>query len=340
MRFNKIVQIGNREVGHGRPVFIIAEAGVNHFGSFKKAIDLVDLAVDSGADAFKIQVFKTDKLISKESSEWRKRLKPKELTYDEIAKVKEYCDKKSIIFLATGHEESSVDFLYSLNIPAFKIGSGEVNNWPYIQHVAGKGKPVILSTGMYTLEEVEIALKQIQKEDNKNVVVLHCVTRYPAQPEEINLRAMDLLREKFKLPVGYSDHTEGWQIPLAAAARDACLIEKHITFDRNVPNAQDWKVSCGPDDFPQFVKAVRLIEKALGKHEKKPTESEVESKKWARKSLVAKKSIPAGTAITGEMLCSKRPGTGISPEHMNKVIGKKANKKIKADSLIKWEDIS
>ena len=146
MRFNKIVQIGNREVGHGRPVFIIAEAGVNHFGSFKKAIDLVDLAVDSGADAFKIQAFKTDKLIAKESSEWWKRLKSKELTYDEIAKVKEYCDKKNIIFLATGHEESSVDFLYSLNILAFKIGSGEVNNWPYIQHVAGKGKPVILST--------------------------------------------------------------------------------------------------------------------------------------------------------------------------------------------------
>ena len=193
---------------------------------------------------------------------------------------------------------------------------------------------------MYTLEEVEIALKQIQKEGNKNVVVLHCVTRYPAQPEEINLRAMDLLREKFKLPVGYSDHTEGWQIPLAAAARDACLIEKHITFDRDVPNAQDWKVSCGPDDFPQFVKAVRLIEKALGKHEKRPAESEVESKKWARKSLVAKVSIPAGSTITGEMLCSKRPGTGISPEHMNKVIRKKANKKIKADSLIKWEDVS
>ena len=340
MRFRKIVRLGNREIGQGKPIFIIAEAGVNHFGSLQKAKALVDLAVDSGADAFKTQLFKTNKLISKESPQWRQRLKTKELSHEKIKRIKDYCDKKNIIFLATGHEEESVDFLESLSIPAFKIGSGEVSNWSYIDHVARKGKPIILSTGMYTLEDVETALKHIQKQGNNNVIVLHCVTRYPAKPAEIQLKAMDLLREKFNLPVGYSDHTEGWEIPLAAAAREACVIEKHITIDRNVPDAQDWKVSCGPDDFPLFVRAVRRVEEALGRQQKLPGKAEIESKEWARKSLVAKTKIPPKTIITREMLCTKRPGTGISPELIDEIIGKVSIKNIKADHLIKWEDIS
>ena len=337
--FSKKINIQNITVGEEQPVFIIAEAGVNHLGSVKKAKNLVDLSVNAKADAFKIQVFNTDRLISQESIEWKNRLLPKELTHDEVREIKDYCQQRGIIFLATAHEEESLRFIESLDVQAYKIGSGEVNNLAFIREVARKKRPVLLSTGMYTLEEVGQALECILNEDNREVVILHCVTLYPSPPEEVNLNAIDTIRKEFNVLVGYSDHTVGTEIPLAAVAMGACIIEKHITIDRDIPDAQDWKVSCGPEDFPQFVRSIRNIQAAFGTGIKMPAKKELESKKWARKSLVAKVDIIEGSEIQRDMLISKRPGTGISPDDMNKVVGMQAAVDIKADSIITWEKL-
>lgn len=338
-QFQGKFKIGPKTIGYGAPVFIIAEAGVNHFGDINKAKKLVDLAVDSGADAFKIQVYDTTKLVSSVSQEWIDRLSPKELSQNEVKEIQKYCKERGIVFFATAHEEDSLEFLDSINVPLFKIGSGEVNNLPFIKMIAQKNKPIILSTGMYTMEDIGKALNIIAEAGNKQTVVLHCITQYPTLSLDVNLRAMDLIAKEFSVPVGYSDHTEGWVIPLAAAARGATVIEKHITLDRNVPNAQDWKVSCGPEDFPHFIKSVRLVENALGKTEKNISDAEAENKKWARKSIVAKIAIPSGTILNGENICTKRPGTGISPERVADIIGKKAIKDIEQDALICWSDM-
>lgn len=337
--FNKTIKINNKAVGEGQPVFVIAEAGVNHFGSMDKAKRLIDVAVNSKADAFKIQVFKTENLISCESNEWRDRLKPKELTYEEVREIRELCQLRGIIFLATAHEEESLSFIESLDVPAYKIGSGEINNLPFIREIARKKKPVIISTGMYTLEEIGQALEVIMSEDNRDIIILHCVTIYPSPPKEVNLKAIDTIKKEFNVLVGYSDHTVGHEIPLAAVAKGACMIEKHITIDRDVPNAQDWKVSCGPEDFTQFISSIRNIEAALGTGIKSPSEIELKNKLWARKSIVATVDINKGDIITDTMLCTKRPGHGIIPAETNKIIGMKAKVNIKKDTLIKWDHL-
>jgi len=341
MQFNSIIKIniGNKRIGMGGAVFVIAEGGVNHFGSVEKAKGLVDLAVDAGADAFKLQVFNTEKLVSRISPDWINRLKSKELSWDNIKIIQDYCNKRGIIFFATAHEETSLDFLESINVPIYKIGSGEVDNSQFIEKVAQKGKPVILSTGMYTIDDIRKALGTIMNTENRKIILLHCITSYPTPPEEVNLRAMDLIKSEFDIPVGYSDHTEGWYIPLAAVARGACVIEKHITLDRNVPDAQDWKVSCEREDFKEFIEAVRCVEKAIGKYEKSPSPAEIENKKWARKSIVSRQFIPLGTVITRDMLCTKRPGTGISPERIDEVIGRQSVKGIDEDVLIEWDQV-
>lgn len=333
------LKVGSKTIGHGEPVFIIAEAGVNHFGDVEKAKRLVDLAVDAGADAFKLQVFDTEKLVSCISQEWIDRLRLKELSRDEVEGIQQHCQERGIIFFATAHEEYSFEYLESLQVPLFKIGSGEVNNLEFIKIIAQRNKPIILSTGMHTMDDIRKDLDVIYSVGNEQVIVLHCVTQYPTPPAEVNLRAMDLIKNEFHAPVGYSDHTEGWVIPLAAVARGACVIEKHITLDRNIPNAQDWKVSCGYEDFHQFVKSVRLVEQALGKAEKLLSEAELKNKLWARKSIVAKTNIPSGTVITRETICTKRPGTGISPERIADVVGKQTVKKIEKDALISWSDL-
>ncbi|MFH1487405.1 MAG: N-acetylneuraminate synthase family protein [Pseudomonadota bacterium] len=337
--FNRSVVIGGKSVGGGEPVFIVAEAGVNHFGDMDKARNLVDLAKDAGADALKIQVFRTEGLISSESEEWRSRMKSKELTDGQIRRIRAYCEEREILFFATAHDEESLDLLASMDLPAHKIGSGEVDNPKMIDRVARLGKPLILSTGMHTLEDVARALDTIRAAGHRDVVVLHCVTRYPTPPHEANLLAMETLRKRFDLPVGYSDHTEGHDISLAAAALGACLIEKHITLDRDVPNAQDWKVACGPEDFPGMIRSVRRIEEALGSGEKRPGEEELKAKIWARKSLVARIDIPQGTVLREEMIVAKRPGTGIAPMDMKKVLGKRVLKAVPRDKLILWEHL-
>jgi N-acetylneuraminate synthase/N,N'-diacetyllegionaminate synthase len=338
-KFHKSFAIGTRQVGDGHPIFIVAEAGVAHFGSIEKAKALVDLAVSAKADAIKFQIFKTNELVSIEAQDWIKRLSPKELPFQGFREIRAYCREKGIIFFATAHDEPSLEFLDSLDVPVFKIGSGEVTNWPFLEKVASKGKPVILSTGMYTLEEIGQALAAFAVTGNPNVAVLHCVTQYPTPALDVNLRAMQTIQEKFNLVTGYSDHTEGIHFPVAAASLGARIIEKHISLDFNVPNAQDWKVSCGPDDLPLLVKQIRDIEVGLGSGIKAPSTGEQASLLWARKSLVAARDINKGETITADLLHAKRPGKGIPPARFAEVIGRKAKVKIRKDTAIRWEEL-
>ncbi|BCB96078.1 N-acetylneuraminate synthase [Dissulfurispira thermophila] len=334
---NKKVKIGSKTIGAGNPVFIIAEAGVNHFGSIEIARHLVDMAVIARADAVKFQIFKTENLVSSVAHDWIERLKPKELPYDAFKNLKEYCEKKGIMFLATAHDDESLDFYESLEPIAYKIGSGELSNTPYLRKIAKKKKPVILSTGMYDIGDVRDVVNIFLDEGNTNLILLHCITCYPPVPEDINLRAINAMQKEFKCPVGYSDHTIGNDIVLAAVAMGASVIEKHIAVSKNTPGSQDCPVSCDERDLIELINSIRKIEKAIGTGIKSPSERELKSKEWARKSIVAKVDIKKGDLITEDMLTFKRPGTGISPEDISMVIGRKAKRDIKIDSIIRFD---
>ncbi|MFO7559263.1 MAG: N-acetylneuraminate synthase family protein [Desulfobacterales bacterium] len=333
------IKIQERFVGDGEPVFIVAEAGVAHFGSMEKALRLVDLAVESKADAIKFQIYHTDSLISGDSAEWKERFLSKELPFEAFRKIKSYCDKKGIIFFATAHDEPSLDFLGTLNVPVYKIGSGEVQNWSFLERIASLNKPVFLSTGMYEFDDIDKALSVFENAGNHLVAVLHCVTSYPASPRDVNLKVLATIREKFNCIVGYSDHTEGIHFPVSAVALGAKIIEKHISLDFHIQGAQDWKVSCGEKDLSELVRQIREIEAGIGNGLKKLCFSEIQNLKWARKSLVAVADIRAGEVILPDMIQIKRPGHGIPPSEMESLLGKKARKDIQKDSVIVWEDI-
>ena len=338
-KFSKVFSIGHRKIGYGQPAFIVAEAGVAHFGSLEKAKALVDMAVAAKADAIKFQIFRTNELISKESSDWIERLRPKELPFEAFRYLQAYCHKKSIIFFATAHDELSLKYLDNLNVPVYKIGSGEVENWPFLEKIASRNKPVILSTGMYTMEQIGQALAIFEKAKNLDLAVLHCVTRYPTPSFEVNLYAMETIRSKFGVIAGYSDHTEGFHFPVTAVALGAKVIEKHISLDFNILDAQDWKVSCGPEDLPRMVRQIREIEAGLGSGDKTPSDAEKTNLSWARKSLVAARDILRGEVIASDMLRTKRPGGGISPARIQEVIGKRARINIKNDKMIHWREL-
>jgi len=345
------IKIGKKIIGENQPCFIIAEAGVNHNGKLKLAKKLIDAAKKAGADAVKFQTWITEELVTKtaKKAEYQKRttgakenqyqmIKKLELSQEDFRELKKYADKKGIIFLSTPDEKKSADFLDELGVPAFKIGSGEVTNLLYLEYVARKKKPVILSTGMTTLKEVGEAVKTMKKAGNNKIILLHCTTNYPCPLEEVNLRAMLTLKKKFGLPVGYSDHTLGITVPIMAVTLGAQVIEKHFTLDRSLPGP-DHKASLEPAELKEIVKAIRNAEKALGDGIKKPTKNEEKIKEVIRKSIVARSDILKGTRITKNILIVKRPGTGIEPKYFNKVIGKRAKKDIKKDSLIKFKDL-
>lgn len=335
--FNKKVSIAGRKIGDGEKVFVIAEAGVAHFGSMKRAFKLIDMAVDAGADAVKFQVFKTEDLVSSIAPDWIKRLKPKELPYDSFRKIKSYCEKKGILFLATAHEEQSADFIEDLEVPAVKIGSGEVKNLPFIRHIAKKRKPLIISTGLHSLEDIQDILDKCRKEGNKQIVLMHCITAYPAPLSEVNLSAIKKMKEMFNIPVGYSDHTVGVTIPLSAVAAGACVIEKHICLDKKTKGSQDCRIACDCKDFPGFIKAVREIEAAIGDGKKVVSASAKKSMSWARKSIVAACKLSAGHKISQQDIAFKRPGTGIAPDDAGKIMGRRLKRDIEKDNLILWK---
>lgn len=317
--------IEGRWIGGDAPCYLIAEAGVSHFGNLEKAYALVDLAAGAGADAVKFQHFRADRLVGPSAPDWRKRLSSRELSDGDMLRVADHARRRGITFLCTAHEEAALDFLdREVGVPAFKIGSGEVENWPFVADVARRGKPVILSTGMYTLEQTKAALNVLSESGCREAAVLHCVTSYPADPETINLDAMRQIGEFFDGPVGYSDHTHGTAVPLAAVALRAAIVEKHIALDFNVPDAQDWKVSCGPDDLGKLVADVRAVTAALGGGSRRLSEAEQNSLLWARKSLTASRDIAAGEVIAPGMLVSLRPGDGVSPSQLPNFMGRRA----------------
>lgn len=331
--------------------FIIAEAGVNHNGDIRLAKKLVDKAKTSGVDAIKFQTFKTENLVVKkaEMASYQKKnigkkksqlemLKKLELTYKDFRELKKYCDKKRIIFLSTPHTEDAIDFLKPL-VPIYKIGAGDLTNLPFLEKIAKKGKPIILSTGMATLNEIREAVETIKKQKNNKLILLHCTTNYPCPSEEVNLRVIQTLKKNFNLPVGYSDHTLGIIVPIMAVAMGAKVLEKHFTLDKNLLGP-DHKASLEPEELKEMVEAIRKTEIALGTGVKKSNKSEEKIKKIIRKSIIAKIDIPKRTKITKNMLIIKRPGIGIEPKYLNKVIGKRAKKNIKKDSLIKFQDLA
>lgn len=326
--------ISDTPIGENAPCFVIAEAGVSHFGDFQKAIQLVDMAVEAKADAVKFQIFNVDRMISEAANDWKERLADRTLPYDDFARLKEYCDSKRILFTATAHEEQSLEYLHELDVPFYKIGSGEKNNVPYLREVGAQGKPVIYSTGMHEIADIRTGLAALTEAGNREIALLHCVTAYPTPPEQVNLGAMHDIRKTFEAVTGYSDHTEGTDIPLAAIAMGAKVIEKHITLEYNIPNAQDWKVSCGPENLKSFVATIRKIEQAMGSGKKSISTTENQSIAWATKSLVACRDLPAGHVLQKEDLIAKRPGTGISPTHLQNVIGKKLSAALKADGIL------
>ncbi len=342
----KTISISGKKTGKNFPVFIIAEAGVNHNGSLRLAKKLVDAAARAGADAVKFQTFCAEKLVTRESplAPYQKKkgvrsqyqmLKLLELSQHEFTELFSYAQQKKIIFLSTPFDGESADFLFRLGVRAFKVGSGDMTNLPLLAHLAQKKMPVILSTGMATLQEVKDAVDTLRKNGLKDMILLHCVSSYPAQAADCNLRAIRTMEETFHVPCGFSDHTMGFEVSCAAAALGACIIEKHFTIDKSLPGP-DHKMSLSPDEFSEFVRAVRNAGKALGDGLKKPVPCELPVKKVARKSIVASRGILKGEGITENMLCMKRPETGIPPRDIKKVLTMKARKNITVDTVLQW----
>lgn len=346
MQKMKTLKIAGKLIGEGAPCFIIAEAGVNHNGDIKLARKLIDAAIEAGADAVKFQTFEAEELVttSAEKAGYQKQttgadetqlemLKKLELPARDFKSLSDYARKKGTIFLSTPFDKGSADLLDRLGAPAFKIGSGEITNFPLLKHIAGKHKPVILSTGMSTLDEVSEAVEVLLKEGSGEIALLHCVSCYPARIGDTNLKAMDTLKRTFNLPVGFSDHTTGMTAALGAVALGANIIEKHFTLNKDLPGP-DHRASLEPAELKEMVEAIREIESALGDGIKRPVKGEEETRKAARRSLVARVNIPAGAVITADMLDIKRPGTGLEPKMMNLVVGKKAKKPVACGDVI------
>lgn len=331
--------IGKHLIGGEAPTFIIAEAGVSHFGDMELAHQLVELAAKSGADAFKTQFFDVDSLIAKRATEWRERLRPRNLTFLQARELKDLCDRQGLLFMATAHDESRISWLSELDIPAVKVGSGERNNPAFLTKLASLKKPMIVSTGMHSERDVQEAIEACVAGGCQELALLHCVTSYPAPSDQVNLAAMDRLKQIFRGPVGYSDHTEDGLAVLAAVARGAAIVEKHITILRNVPNAQDWKVSAGPENFAQLVSDIRRVSAMIGHGRKEPAPCEREGAGWALKSLVALRDLPAGHVLTAEDLCAKRPGDGILPNRSMQLINHRLKKSVEADTPLSLDDI-
>ncbi len=343
------IKIGGKLIGEGH-CFIIAEAGVNHNGNLSLAKKLIDKAKEAGVDAVKFQTFKAENIVTPKAEQAKYQtknigkkesqyamLKRLELSYSDFKKLKEYCDKKGIIFLSTPHSsKEDVDLVAKL-CPLIKVGSGDLTNLPILEYIAKKHLPIILSTGMADLGEVKEAVKIILP-INKKLILLHCTTNYPTPFNEVNLKAMLTMEKEFNLLVGYSDHTEGIDISLAAVAMGACVIEKHFTLNKNMPGP-DHKASLEPQELKAMVQGIRNIQKAMGNGIKSPNSGEIEVAKVARKSIIAAKNIRRGNIIEESMLIIKRPGTGIMPKYFKKIIGRVAKCDIKKDELINWRMI-
>lgn len=325
---------------------IIAEAGVNHNGDLNTALKLCDVAKWCGADVVKFQTWITENIITKNvaKADYQKEntknndsqygmLKKLELSQDDFRKIKKYCDEIGIIFASTADDKDSLDFLVDLGIPFIKVGSGDIGNVSYLRYIGSKNLPVILSTGMSTLEDINISLKALRQGGTKNIALLHCTTSYPCPYDGVNLNAIDTLRKEYNLPTGYSDHTKGIEVSVAAVAKGATIIEKHFTLNKNM-EGPDHLASTEPQEFKQMVDSIRNIEKALGDGKKVPTNAELDISKVVFKRIVAVKPIRKGDIITEDCVMCKRNETGELASNWDNVIGKKANKDYSIDEGI------
>lgn len=324
---------------------VIAEAGVNHNGSYEIACQLVDAAKDAGADYIKFQTFHSENLVSKNAKKadyqvettvedtQLNMLKKLELSEQEFICLKDYCRKKEIRFLSTPFDFDSIRFLDQLDIPFWKIPSGDVTNYPYLVALAKTGKPIVMSTGMCDLSDISNAIRVLKENGAGDISLLHCNTEYPTPYEDVNLRAVLTMKNEFGCEVGYSDHTKGIEIPIAAVVMGASIIEKHFTLDRNM-EGPDHKASLEPDELKQMITSIRNIEKAMGSGEKAPTKSETKNISVARKSIIASRNIQQGEVFTESNITTKRPGSGISPMRWNEVLGQTAKRDFREDELI------
>lgn len=326
--------------------FIIAEAGVNHNGSFELAKQLVDKAVWAGADCIKFQTFNSKNLVSKnaQKAEYQKKttdssesqldmLKKLELTKEQFTELRSYCNQKGIIFLSTPFDLESIDFLASIGVKTWKVPSGEITNYPFLRAIGQRKESVIMSSGMCTLEEVRDAVNVLKEFGTTNITLLHCTTEYPAPYDSVNLKAMQTLQKEFGYKVGYSDHTNGIEIPVAAVAMGATVIEKHFTLDKNM-EGPDHKASLEPEELRQMILSIRNVEAAIGDGIKQPSQAEKKNIAIARKSIVAACEIKKGEVFTENNLTAKRPGNGISPMQWNNVLGKVAKREFSEDEII------
>lgn len=327
-------------------VYIIAEAGVNHNGSYELALQLIDAAKNAGVDCIKFQTFKAENLVSKDAKKAEYQvtnthnddsqytmLKKLELTDEQFVGLKKHCEDIDIDFLSTAFDFDSIEFLHSIGCAVWKVPSGEITNLPYLIRIARYGEPVILSTGMATMDEVKAAIRVLQENGCRQITLLHCTTEYPAPYQDVNLSAMLTMKNVFNLPVGYSDHTQGIAIPIAAVAMGATVIEKHFTLDRNM-EGPDHKASLEPDELKAMVEAIRQVEVAVGDGRKTPSESEKKNIAVARKSIVAKRRIVKGEILTEENIATKRPGNGLPPMLWFDVIGSVAVRDFEIDEQI------
>lgn len=343
------LQIGERKIGLGEPCFIIAEAGVNHDGDLDAARALVDAAVAAGADAVKFQSFSADELVTPDApkAEYQKAstdaaesqrdmLHRLQLCADDHKTLHDYCDTHGIIFLSSPFGMADADLLAGLGVPAFKIPSGEITNVELLEHVARFGKPVIMSSGMASLGEVQAAVAVLHTAGAREIAVLHCVSNYPADPADANLKAIGTMAETLGLPIGYSDHTLGCEVSFAAVALGACIIEKHLTLGRGRAGP-DHEASLPPDEFQALCAGIRIVESALGSGVKEPAAAEAPIAAIARRSLIAAADIPMGSTIDADMIAARRPGTGIPPTDRDQVVGRTAKLDIGKDTLITRE---
>jgi len=348
------LKINDRIIGDAHPLFFIAEAGVNHNGSIDLAKELVNIATEAGADAVKFQTFKTANIITPDAPKssyhvettgddntqsWFNLLKTQEMSRDMHVKLIDYCKMKKIIFLSTPYDEESVDLLEELNVPAFKIASTDTSNIPLLRYIARKGRPMIISTAMATMQEVEDAVIAVRDEELKDIAVLQCTGNYPAKLSDSNLRVMETYKQKLNCIVGYSDHTPDLINPVAATAMGAKIYEKHFTIDKSLPGP-DHIMSLEPEKLKQTVKAIRATEQALGSSEKQVLEGEKENRVKLRKSIVANVDINKDEIIHKDMIAVKRPGSGIPPADMDTIIGKKVAIDIPSGTVITFDMIN
>ncbi|MDP9268910.1 MAG: N-acetylneuraminate synthase [Acidobacteriota bacterium] len=348
----KPIEIAGRQVGPGAPCFVIAEVGVNHNGSSEKAKQLVDAARAAGADAVKFQTFQADEVVSPAAAKAKYQIEATgeagtqlemvqrlELSPEAFAELATHCRALGILFLSTPFDPKSADLLDGLGVPAFKVASGEITNWPFLEYLVRKGKPMIVSTGMSEMDEVKSAVEVIRRAGNTKLALLHCVSDYPAAATSANLRAMHTMAQQFQVPIGFSDHTLGIEVALAAVALGACIIEKHLTLDRDLPGP-DHRASLPPDEFAALVRGIRLVESALGDGRKRRMPEEEDTARVARRSLVAACALPAGTVVEEQHVAILRPGTGMPPAQRARLIGRRALHDIAPGTLLTLEMFS